>query len=122
MNDKEKMKLARDVGLIFPHYTNTDNPIDFPPRVTMNKKIEQLATQAGMVMYPTGLGIQENTLWGDRNIGKFAELIIAECIDSIKSWRDAQDEQMDKEEHWKGYRSGCNDGIVEIQQRFGDTE
>jgi hypothetical protein len=49
----------------------------------MNEKIEQLAKQAGMVMYPTGLGIQENTLWGDRNINKFAELIIKECIDCV---------------------------------------
>ena len=45
----------------------------------MNKQIEELAKQAGMVMYPTGLGITENTLWGDRNISKFAELIIKEC-------------------------------------------
>jgi hypothetical protein len=45
----------------------------------MNEKIEALAKQAGMVMYPTGLGIKENTLWGDRNIAKFAELLIKEC-------------------------------------------
>jgi hypothetical protein len=45
----------------------------------MNERIQELATQAGMVMYPTGLGISENTLWGDRNIGKFAELLIKEC-------------------------------------------
>ncbi|NCP98400.1 hypothetical protein GW796_00805 [archaeon] len=45
----------------------------------MNERIEALAKQAGMVMYPTGLGISENTLWGDRNIGKLADLIIQEC-------------------------------------------
>lgn len=46
----------------------------------MNEKIKALATQAGMVMYPTGLGISENTIWGDRNIAKFAELLIQECM------------------------------------------
>ncbi len=45
----------------------------------MNNALEQLAKQAGMVQYPTGLGIQENTIWGDRNIEKFAALIVQEC-------------------------------------------
>ncbi len=45
----------------------------------MNNKLEQLAKQAGMVKYPTGLGVQENTLWGDRNIEQFATLIVQEC-------------------------------------------
>jgi hypothetical protein len=50
---------------------------------------------------------------------KFAKLVVKECVRGIKSWRDASNEQMDKEEHWKGYRSGCNDAIVEIQTLFG---
>ena len=41
--------------------------------------IERLAKQAGMVEYPTGLGIIENTIWGDRNIEQFAKLIVREC-------------------------------------------
>lgn len=51
----------------------------------MNGRIQELATQAGMVMYPTGLGISENTLWGDRNIEKFAEMIIKECVEHIRN-------------------------------------
>ena len=51
-------------------------------------------------------------------VNKFAELMVKECVRGIKSWRDASDEQMDKQEHWKGYRSGCNDAIVEIQTMF----
>lgn len=47
----------------------------------MNTLIETLAKQAGMVQYPTGLGISENTLWGDRNIAQFAELIVRECAE-----------------------------------------
>jgi len=47
----------------------------------MNERIQELAEQAGMVMYPTGLGgIKENTIWGDHNIEKFAELIVRECV------------------------------------------
>ena len=45
----------------------------------MNTLIETLAKQAGMVEYPTGLGIKENTIWGDRNIEQFAKLVIQEC-------------------------------------------
>lgn len=26
----EKLKMAQEAGITFPHYTNTDNPIDFP--------------------------------------------------------------------------------------------
>ena len=46
----------------------------------MNALIETLAKQAGMVEYPTGLGISENTIWGDRNIAQFAELVAQECM------------------------------------------
>lgn len=42
----------------------------------MNERIKELATKAGMVSYPTGIGITENTIWGDRNIEKFVKLII----------------------------------------------
>jgi hypothetical protein len=27
---EDKLRLAREAGITFPHYTNTDNPIDFP--------------------------------------------------------------------------------------------
>ena len=46
----------------------------------MNKNVFDIATKAGMVSYPTGLGISENTIWGDRNIAQFAELIVQECM------------------------------------------
>lgn len=26
----DKLRMAKDAGITFPHYTNTDNPIDFP--------------------------------------------------------------------------------------------
>ena len=42
----------------------------------MNDKIKLLAEQAGMEDYPVR-GI--NTLYGDKEIQKFAELIVQEC-------------------------------------------
>ena len=49
----------------------------------MNAIIEDLATRSGMVNYPTGLGISENTLWGDRNIENFAKLVVLHCCDHL---------------------------------------
>jgi hypothetical protein len=43
----------------------------------MNSKIQQLARQAGAEDYPTR-GV--TCLYGDHEIEKFAQLIIAECI------------------------------------------
>jgi hypothetical protein len=74
----------------------------------MNEKIKEIAKQAGMVMYPTGLGIQENTIWGDQNISKFAELLIKECIDQL---------DIEKVPSQIGY--GLNLGKVAIQEHFG---
>lgn len=51
----------------------------------LNSKIAEIAKKAGMVEYPTGLGIKENTIWGDINISKFAELLIKECADIVNS-------------------------------------
>ena len=82
----------------------------------MNQKVKELAEQAGFAKEFAISG-----LWSadDEELERFAELIIEDCINGIKEWRDASDEHMDKEEYWKGYRSGCNDAIVEIIQRFG---
>lgn len=65
----------------------------------MNKHIYELATKAGMVMYPTGIGISENTIWGDRNIEKFATLIINSCITQVN-----------------------DDSAEKIKQQFGDLK
>lgn len=50
----------------------------------MNPIVEQLAKQAGMVRYSTGIGITENTIWGDRNIERFAELIVKRCAQTAR--------------------------------------
>ena len=42
----------------------------------MNKLIKELALEAGMSECTLGYGMPENVLWGENQIGKFAELII----------------------------------------------
>ena len=83
----------------------------------MNERIRDLAVEAGFDHMGIGLviGIEEYHQ-------KFAQLIIAECVQCIKGWRDATDDDMDADPYWQGYRSGCNDSIVEINQHFGVEE
>ena len=58
----------------------------------LNARVKELAIQAGMVMYPTGIGIHENTIWGDVNIQKFAELIMIECAGVLDLEFDSKNE------------------------------
>ena len=89
----------------------------------MNERIKQLAEQAGMVMYPTGLGISENTLWGDKNIAKFAELIVHECLAQNKL---AIQSLKDNPEDTPGYKTILNLAQVtcwnQIKEHFGVEE
>jgi hypothetical protein len=64
--------------MIKPHFTNTDNPIDFPKSEVnpMKEKIRQFARESGLDIY--GLG-KDRTKWED-TMTKFAELIVRECI------------------------------------------
>ena len=48
----------------------------------MNERIKELAEQAGMEDYPIQ-GV--NTLYGDKVIQKFAELIVKECAEQSMS-------------------------------------
>ena len=73
----------------------------------MNERIETLAKQAGMVEYPTGLGIKENTIWSDRNIEQFAELIVRECAGVTLDYKN--------DAHYEGWCDHC----AEILTHFG---
>lgn len=63
------------------HYTNTNNPIDFP-KMNPKSKIQELAIEAGIISAeyngfdPTGLTKAQR---------KFAELIVEECIQAIQN-------------------------------------
>ena len=59
-----------------PHYTNTNNPIDFPKSENkMNERIHTLAEEAGLYCDGTP------DAWDQEAIERFAELIVRECID-----------------------------------------
>ena len=80
----------------------------------MNERIRQLATSAGMVMYPTGLGISENTLWGDRNIERFARLIVKECIGTVEGTLPGYQDYRNQIED--AFRRDC---VEQIKHKFG---
>lgn len=65
--------------------------------MSMHPKIQEIAAKAGMVKYPTGLGVSENTIWGDRNIEEFAKMLLQEAIDqahNVARLRDATDDMV----------------------------
>jgi len=84
----------------------------------MNERIEELATRAGMVMYPTGLGIKENTLWGDRTIEQFAKLIVQECITTIEQDRFRKADDLDTA-YDDGYVDGMGRAEHILKEHFG---
>ena len=69
------------------HYSNTNNPIDFPEtdmnersreligHIDVNAKIRELAEQSGCKIDRLG--------YGEGNLEKFAELIVRECCEVI---------------------------------------
>ena len=83
-----------------------------------NALIETLAKQSGMVEYPTGLGISENTIWGDRNIQKFAELIVRECV-KCGSVLTAHYIEMHTEKDQAMLLASISDYSSEIEKHFG---
>jgi hypothetical protein len=77
----EKLRLAQEAGVSLPHYTNTDNPVDFPGvEAKMNKKLRQFEKESKLEIF--GLGAKRIP-W-EAALEKFAELIVRECEKSIK--------------------------------------
>ena len=66
-----------------PHYSNTNNPIDFPKsKNKMNEQIEHCLYQAGL----TAQGCwDELDDYAKQGIEKFAELIVRECMAMCKT-------------------------------------
>lgn len=52
---------------------------------------------------------------------KFAKLIVRECIECTKEWRDAVRAESTRD-YSRGYVHGCDDAIVEMKTRFGVEE
>ena len=86
MNTQDKLKLAKEVGLSVPHYTNTDNPVDFPK--SSNKRIQELWENSDAIhtVYPR----QGSPIYASSELlEKFAELIVQECMNTVRqAWYD----------------------------------
>ena len=52
----------------------------------MNERIKQLAVQAGAETWSRAPGWVTGLAFTDKNLEKFAELIVKECIDNIEVW------------------------------------
>jgi len=80
----EKLRLAHEAGVTLPHYTNTENPVDFPKsKNKMNERILELLKQAEE---ETNAEYQDESrrkrrLYNEILLPKFSELIVRECID-----------------------------------------
>ena len=81
------------------HYTNTNNPIDFPKKKEI-PMLEKFAAQS-LVEHDGELIFSKE---------KFAELIVRECVDICRD--------VDGEDNIDA-RSGRQDCAVEIQEHFG---
>jgi len=69
-----------------PHYSNTNNPIDFPKsKNKMNERIEHCLYQAGLTAQGCWDELDDYT---KQSIEKFAELIVEECI--VKAEEEAE--------------------------------
>jgi hypothetical protein len=66
-----------------PHYSNTNNPIDFPKsKNKMNERIKELAIEAGYQPLP---GFDFANSLEETYLKKFAQLIVRECIAELES-------------------------------------
>jgi hypothetical protein len=84
----------------------------------MNERIRELAKQAQKVVGHTDGGYTEIKVLDQE---KFAELIVRECIECTKEWRDAVRAESTRD-YSRGYVHGCDDAIVEMKIRFGVEE
>jgi len=66
-----------------PHYTNTNNPVDFPK---MNERIRELIEQAG-IEFDDDLALESEPIFYLTQTGlkQFAELIVQACAKTIEA-------------------------------------
>ena len=85
----------------------------------MNERIRELAEQLG---YDWNWTTQVD--FGPKQMEKFAELIVRECINQVKEQYlpVMEDVAMMNDEHWKGYKHCGVDSVVAIKEHFGVEE
>jgi hypothetical protein len=101
-----------------PHYTNTNNPIDFPKLENkMNERIENFAKQCYV---KTGSPHTDHFAYW-----KFAELIIQECLSIIeqrKAWIEFPDQVNETHQWMYGYEKAVDHCAIFIKEYLGSKE
>ena len=80
----------------------------------MNQRIKELAKQAGLSYLYDYDADGHAMVCSEKDIKKFAELIVAECVDTIKSNQWAKDNQ--------AWSKGMNYSAELIKEHFGVEE
>jgi hypothetical protein len=84
----------------------------------MNERIQELAVQAGYL--PDSFGVGH---WDMPECKKFAELIVAECVQTLIDNTPERYTNEAAEEDWdKGYDRAMRDCVHHIQEHFGVEE
>ena len=90
----------------------------------MNERILQLAKQATdtVEIVNPDTGITHHREFFDKE--KFAELIVAECIEQVRGefLPVLEDKEMMKDTHWDGYVQCGVDSVVAIREHFFGVE
>ena len=86
----------------------------------MNERIEKLAEQCRIETY----GVNGELLEFGFDEEKFAELIVAECIEQVRGefLPVLEDKEMMKDTHWDGYVQCGVDSVVAIREHFFGVE
>lgn len=81
----------------------------------MNKKIKELALEAGGSFYPDV---------NSKQLERFAELLIQECMNQVREQYlpVMEDKEMMKDTHWDGYVQCGVDSVVGIREYFFGVE
>jgi hypothetical protein len=92
----------------------------------MNKRIIELAEQAGIEFTydPTETPMRAFVECWEDEMAKFAELIVAECIEQVRGefLPVLEDKEMMKNTHWDGYVQCGVDSVVAIREHFFGVE
>lgn len=86
----------------------------------MNKRIKELAEQAGFVDYTVHNRLESK----ETVLENFARLIIEECQQAVSDTYEPvrEDGEMMIDDYWKGYVSCGTDAFCEIRIRFWEEE
>jgi hypothetical protein len=99
-----------------PHFTNTNNPIDFPKSDNkMNERIRELYIQTA---YETADG-KEWAIGGMENAERFAQLIVRECIEKITTYDLSPGHSAKWEDIYDIHARLLQDLGEELKQHFG---